>query len=478
MGAGAKGGLLSVVRETVQIFIVEDEFIVAADLQATLTRMGYEVVGHCATVEACLEKVAQLQPNIVLMDINFGGRMQGIDAALELQRRNGLPVIFVTAYADDATLRRAAAADPAGYLVKPYRPSDLRVTIEMAVHKRRLQAHAAQSARQARIEGERFRALFEWGGLGIALLDAKGRVLESNRTLLQMLGAASLHDAHLESLSTESFAAEERRLFTDLMGGTRHHYEMETRYPRANGELGWGGVTVTLLPSDDERVAVRFLSDISPRRLVQVTEFQQDERRLLAAEIHDAISRPLTGVFYQLELAERLRDRDPAALDTQVANARALTQTLLMDVSKLMDTLRAPPLDGDGAIAAVGALVGRTRADLGIPIDLEVPQTRPPLGRLASFFVYRIIEEALANVRRHAEATRVSVKLEVVGPWLEGAVIDDGLGAAAECDPHRPHHGIRCMRDRAELVGGWLEVSLDQGARVEFRIPLEGTSHD
>lgn len=464
--------------DVVRAIIVEDEFIVAADIQATLTRMGYVVVGHCATVESCIEKAAQLRPHLVIMDINFGGRMQGVDAAIELRRRFALPVVFLTAYADDDTLRRAQEAEPAGFLVKPYRPSDLRVTIEMALHKHRLQASAERSARQAHIEEERFRALFEWGGLGIALLDATGQVLESNHTLLRMLGAATLRDRSLESLSAESFAAEERRRFDELMAGERQHYDMETRYLRASGELGWGGVTVTLLPSDTERVAVRFLSDISPRRLTQVAEFQQNERRLLAAEIHDTISRPLAGIFYQLQLAERLRERDPDSVEGPLAAARSQAQNLLEEVSKLMDTLRTPPLDSTSALAAVRDAVARTRDELGIPIALTMPTSTPPLGTLASFFLYRIIEEALVNVRRHAEAKCAEVRLEVNGPWLEGVVSDDGLGAAAVCDPHRPHHGIRCMRDRAELIGGWLEVTLDRGARVAFRIPLEGKPHD
>lgn len=457
----------------VRTIVVEDQFIVAADIQATLTQMGHEVVGHCATVESCLQRTDDLKPDLVLMDINLGGRMLGIEAAIQIRERHDIPVIFLTAYADEKTIESAKLARPAGYLIKPYRPAELRVAIEMALYKHRLQVAALHAQRQARLEERRFRALFEWAGVGIALLDASGVVVESNPTMGQMLGVEGLRGRSLHSLSTESFAASERVFFHELVRGERGHYKMETRYPRVGGDLGWGAVTATLLPSEEGTYAIRILSDISPRRLQQVAHFQENERRLLSTEIHDAVSQPLAAIFYRLQLAEQLQERESARAKDELSVACAMTKTLLDDVSGLIGSLRAPPFDGGRALDAVKRLVESVRAETSIAVELLAPDCIPALGNLASFFLYRIVQEALANIRRHADASRVQVRLQVAGPWLDGVVEDDGRGEAVVPDPSRSHFGIQGMRDRAELIGGWLEVSFSRGTRVAFRLPLE-----
>lgn len=457
----------------VRTIVVEDQFIVAADIQATLTQMGHEVVGHCATVESCLQRTAELKPDLVLMDINLGGRMLGIEAAIQIRERHDIPVVFLTAYADDNTIESAKLARPAGYLIKPYRPAELRVAIEMATYKHRLQVAAELAQRQARLEERRFRALFEWAGVGIALLDADGKVVESNPTMGQMLGDEGLLGKALHALSVESFAVTERKLFGELVRGERGHYKMETRYPRANGDLGWGAVTATLLPSEEGIHAIRILSDISPRRLQQVAHFQENERRLLSTEIHDAVSQPLAAIFYRLQLVEQLHEREAVRAKGELSAACTMVKALLEDVSGLIGSLRAPPLDGSRAVDAVRELVESMRAETTTVVELTAPDRIPAMGKLTSFFLYRIVQEALTNVRRHAEASCVQVRLKVDGPWLDGVVEDDGRGEAVVPDPSRSHYGVQGMCDRADLIGGWLEVSYSSGTRVAFRLPLE-----
>ncbi|NDD29723.1 MAG: response regulator [Proteobacteria bacterium] len=465
---------VSVDPSGVRAIIVEDEFIVAADIQSALTQMGHTVVGHCATFESCLTRTAELMPDVILMDINLGGRMRGIDAALEIRERHGLPVIFLTAYADEQTIARAKVAQPAGYLIKPYRPAELRVAIEMAMYKHRLAQRADQAQQQVRVEEERFRTLFERAGVGIALLDVEGGVVECNATLCQMLGFDSLRGRGLAELSTDPFADTERALFRSLMRGERDQYTLEVRYLRAGGDLGWGGVTGSMLASASGRYAIRILSDISPKRLAQVAHFQETERRLMSTELHDAVSQPLAGIFYRLQLVEQLQSRDGARAAEELAGARTQAKALLDDVSRLIENLRSPLLDGASAADAVRGLVNALAQEASLAAELVVPDEIAGLGRLRAFFLYRIVQESLVNIRRHAEATRVKVHLHIDGPWLEGEIVDNGRGAAAVPDASRAHYGIRGMRERAELVGGWLDVIFGRGTRVSFRLPLEG----
>jgi PAS domain S-box-containing protein len=127
------------IREPRSVLVVEDERIVARDIAESLVSMGYVVVGTASTAEEAIDKVAAHAPDLVLMDIRIEGERDGIDAAIALRERFDVPVVFLTAYADDATVRRACEVEPHGYLVKPFRESELRSVIEVALYKHRME---------------------------------------------------------------------------------------------------------------------------------------------------------------------------------------------------------------------------------------------------------------------------------------------------------------------------------------------------
>src|SRR3954471_14841953 len=104
-----------------RVLVVEDERIVALDLVNTLEDLGYAVVDSVATGEAAVVRAGEIAPDVVLMDIRLAGAMGGIPAADEVRERHAIPIIFLTAHADDDTLRRAAQSEPFGYLVKPFK---------------------------------------------------------------------------------------------------------------------------------------------------------------------------------------------------------------------------------------------------------------------------------------------------------------------------------------------------------------------
>ncbi len=116
------------------VLVVEDEVIIAKDITQTLQKLGYHVTGHCTTGEAVANLIDAQKPDIILMDIMLKGEMTGIDAAKEVRRRYEIPVVYLTAYSDESSLTRAIATSPSGYLVKPFKPNDLRATIETALH--------------------------------------------------------------------------------------------------------------------------------------------------------------------------------------------------------------------------------------------------------------------------------------------------------------------------------------------------------
>lgn len=117
------------------ILIVEDESIVAKDIQMSLKKLGYNVVAICSNGNDAINAAEEHTPDLVLMDIMLKGDMSGIEAAEQIRSRFNLPIIYLTAYADESTLSKAKITEPYGYIIKPFKEIDLRTSIEMALYK-------------------------------------------------------------------------------------------------------------------------------------------------------------------------------------------------------------------------------------------------------------------------------------------------------------------------------------------------------
>lgn len=122
-------------NSNINIYIVENESIVAKDIQNSLKKLGYNVLGISNNGADAIKNIVDLEPNIVLMDIMIKGPMTGIDVAETIKKEYNIPVIFLTAYADESTLAKAKITEPYGYILKPFKEIDLHSTIEMALYK-------------------------------------------------------------------------------------------------------------------------------------------------------------------------------------------------------------------------------------------------------------------------------------------------------------------------------------------------------
>ena len=216
--------------------------------------------------------------------------------------------------------------------------------------------------------------------------------------------------------------------------------------------------------SDEERKGLL-------RRLVAA---QEEERRRIAADLHDDSVQAMVAV--DLRLATLRRE---LAGSEGAAKLRSLMKTVELAVARLrrlMFELRPPALDRDGLVAAIREYIDQTEDD-GVEYKLASRLTEdvPEEARVA---IYRITQEALANVRRHARATAVSIVLEPKGDGVYVRITDDGAGFPAGKDeaPHPGHLGFVAMRERAESVGGWWQISSvpGTGTTVEFWIPTAG----
>ena len=130
-----------------QIMIVEDEDIIAMDLENKLKGMGYAVAALATSGQEAIRKAAATQPDLVLMDIRLKGAMDGVTAAHQIRSLYDIPVIYLTAHADDYTLHRAKKTEPVGYILKPFEDKELHASIELALHNHRVEGQLRKTER-------------------------------------------------------------------------------------------------------------------------------------------------------------------------------------------------------------------------------------------------------------------------------------------------------------------------------------------
>jgi two-component system NarL family sensor kinase len=201
-----------------------------------------------------------------------------------------------------------------------------------------------------------------------------------------------------------------------------------------------------------------------------------EERNRLAREIHDTLAQGLTATTLQLESADAMLDAgSPAARAREpLRRALSLTQSNLEEARRSVLDLRAAPLEGRLLSEALEVLVGRWKTEKGIDAHYAAVNGARPLPPRVEVALYRICQEALANVARHAAAEHVNVRFVATPEQVRLLVEDDGRGFNAS-STSGGRHGLVGMNERARMIGGNLEVRSSPGAGtwVEVTVPLE-----
>lgn len=199
-----------------------------------------------------------------------------------------------------------------------------------------------------------------------------------------------------------------------------------------------------------------------------------EERNRLAREIHDTLAQNLTGIVLQLEAAIQLREVKPDKAWTRVEKAQSLAREGLDDVRRSVRNLRPAPLESRTLQQALSDELQRVHSDTGAEIECEISDDLPRLPAAVEDALFRIAQESLNNVRRHAGASRVRLTLEPEGDKIRLKVRDNGIGfKPSPEDPTRRSFGLTSMRERARLLGGEVEVrsQKNRGTVVEARLP-------
>jgi signal transduction histidine kinase len=279
-----------------------------------------------------------------------------------------------------------------------------------------------------------------------------------------------------------SVALYERRLIVAVMGGLvlvgSMFYALESHY---NGGVSASNAAIFVFFTAGAWGAGRLILNRAQQAELAYADTEllartavAEERARIARELHDVVAHSISIVAVQAGAAEELLDRDPERARAHLQAVRTTAREAMTEMRRVLDVLReddAPhaPLPG---LSRLDDLVAEARA-AGVEVDVVEEGERPELPAGLDLVVFRIVQEALTNVRRHAGGARASVRLSYARRALEIDVRDDGDAPRAE--PRSGGHGLIGMRERVKLFGGTLETgSADGGGfRVHAVLPLE-----
>ncbi len=322
---------------------------------------------------------------------------------------------------------------------------------------------------------QRFRGFFDYAGVGTALLDERGRTVEENPYLPVLLGASTLgktpweycHARDRETLKA-GFASLER---------DQHRFDAEIRLHRGGGEVAWTQTCLARLPlrDGDESRYLMTVADTTHRRIAEMMTFLENERRGLAAEVHDELAQNISALHMLLSGFE--------SEETPVLKARALAKRLLDDACTLIASLRNPLAEGVDLLSALKDLVTEFSVSEECEMVVKWPSHPPLLSDLGNLVLYRVLQEGLSNIAKHSQANLVGLEFQLDTNLLlmklwdngQGFDVDSWLGRRAV----QKHFGLLGMRDRVEMVGGSLTLDSipHQQTSLSVTLPLSKNHH-
>ena len=253
-----------------RILIVEDEGIVASDIERQLIRLGYEAAGIASTGEEAIALAERTRPQLVLMDIHLAGAMDGIDAATTIRTRFSIPSVFLTAYATDDVVERAKRAEPLGYLIKPFDQHSLRTTVEIALHKDQLDFRLHQSE-------ARYRAVIQSANDAIVTSDSAGMIVGWSPAATRLFGytESEITGQPVARLMDDSTAAQHDRSIGRLpvvSQGNDFSRVRELEARRKDGAAFPAEVSLATWMTTEGQFVTAFIRDISERKRAEATQ--------------------------------------------------------------------------------------------------------------------------------------------------------------------------------------------------------------
>ncbi|MGA9406553.1 MAG: PAS domain S-box protein, partial [Bacteroidota bacterium] len=338
---------------------------------------------------------------------------------------------------------------------------------------------------------KRFRALIEESSDVVALIDREGNFSYVSPSITRILGYLPdellgwsafvlIHPLDLDST---------KRLFGDLLREPSNIAAAEIRFKDKNGSWRWiEGVAKNLLEDPSVKAVVVNFRDITDRKVademlrelpIRIINAQESERRRVARDLHDSVNQILSSVKFRLESVEERTKHGEKALRNVVTSAKVSLEKAMQEVRGISQNLRPSELDDLGVIPAVRSMCEEFKEATKINVNLKFTRFPKKLSPEIEVTMYRIIQEALSNVAKHSEATRLVIRCERERSLLSLTIKDNGKGSDQHNLAAHPQKnsgmGLLNMKERAAYVGGTVSVhsAPKKGTEICVRLPFE-----
>lgn len=455
--------------------VMDQEGQIQSVNQATVETLGYqesELVGNPFRLI-----VAESSPK---QDLMFTGSVRHIEAIYRHKNGEDIPVFFSC----------SVVRDPEGEM-------ESIVTIAQDISERK------RAEEELMASERRFRAIFASSAIGMAQLRPPLELTNFNRAMRKMLAyRQSVTSAELGDLLDPQALERYRKSLVELLNGEREVVQFECRFRRADDSWIWGNAIVSLVKQSDKahQFGIMMLEDITRRKeaeaalegakeqlqtyassleekeahlsllLEKLVHSQEEERRLVANDLHDGVLQYVIAAEMHLKAFQNSVNEHP---NTNLDRGLQRLREAVTEGRRLIFNLRPSSLDDFGLEETLRRQLETMEKDgCETRFDYDVSTLPPP----AETAVYRIVQEALNNILRHAEADSVSVELKTSGENLEVRVKDNGKGF----DPAQGSDGVGlvAMKERAQFIGGSLELRSQPGGptTVAVTIPTRNLS--
>lgn len=319
--------------------------------------------------------------------------------------------------------------------------------------------------------------------LEVALKDSKRKLMLINKNFSNY-SQDELKEAYEKADNLRVELAVKREMEQFLI---RRRNELEIRIKdslkivqKADNLITQVGAALGYLTGDLQEVSLQ-LDDLQHRQMfgLKIIKAQEEERQRVARDIHDGPAQLLSNVVLKAEICERMIDVDLEKTREELRNLKKIVRESLQDVRKIIYNLRPMSLDDLGLIPTLQRYVLTFQEETGIAVLLQTRGSQPELKSVIALTVFRIVQESMNNVVKHAKADNASVHIEFLNTELKLFILDDGQGF----DPEKlkEHNedissgfGLVSMRERVELLGGEMLISSEpgRGTRLNISIPF------
>jgi PAS domain S-box-containing protein len=346
-----------------------------------------------------------------------------------------------------------------------------------------------QALRESR---QRYQSIFENAPIGFYRTTADGRILDANPASMEILGYSSFKELAAVNLETNDFHPEyQRRLFRERIERDGEIKGLESYWKKPDNTLVYIRENARVIRDADGR-AVCYegtIEDISDQKRAeehvhmlsrQLMQAQESERQMLSRELHDTVAQDLSVAKMECDLIYGELSKDRASEAQRVREISGLLQKTIHGVRSMSYELRPPGLEDLGLVETVYQFCEDFTQMWGVPVDFQSAGLKNvKLDHDIQINLYRLVQEGLTNIRKHAGASRATVKLVSAFPNIIIRIEDNGRGfdvqQRASANHHEKRMGLRSMQERVKLMNGEMKLQSKpgQGTKVAIKVPLE-----